>query len=245
MKKIFKITIVSIVAAGGLSVFGIAIHDRILENATLRAFRACDRAELENHRELLCTSLEDASSRSSDFQKKAILFHKKYVSNEACRFVRRMTKSSIVKEASEFHRHAIYDYLYEISLDARFLNTSLLSTRTFVVSRFNSSTHRVSTDNEISSIQKALTRYSEDLVLYDVICRSYYSRKDYKSVIEYGLRSAEILGDDKYERDIVYLIYLSSCALDRLDDAINYIGFAKEALNFSILDYELNDKIEL
>lgn len=122
---------------------------------------------------------------------------------------------------------------------------STLSTRTFIVSRFNNTTYREALDIEISSIQKALTWTPDDLVLYDVICRSYYSRKDYKSVIEYGLRSAEILGDDKYERDIVYLIYISSCALDRLDDAINYIGFAKEALNFSILDYELDDKIEL
>ncbi len=245
MKRSLKIIFSLIIAVILVAIAAVAIHDTKLKNKTLRVFMDCEKAESDGHRELLCTSLEDASSRISDFQKKAILFHKKYVSNEACRFVKRMTKSSFVKEASEFHRQAIYDYLYEISLDARVLNTSLLSTRTFVVSRFNNSTHRVSTDNEISSIQKALTRYSEDLVLYDVICRSYYSRKDYKSVIEYGLRSAEILGDDKYERDIVYLIYISSCALDRLDDAINYIGFAKEALNFSILDYELDDKIEL
>lgn len=245
MKKIFKISIVSIVAAGGLAVFGIAIHDRILENATLGAFRACDRAELERHRELLCTSLEIASDRITNFQKKVILFHKKYVSKEACRLVKRMTRSTFVKEAPDFNRQVFYNNLFKISVYARLLDVSTLSTRTFIVSRFNNTTCREALDIEISSIQKALTWAPDDLVLYDVICRSYYNRKDYKSVIEYGIRSAEISGDDKYERDIVYLIYLSSCALDRLDDAINYIGFAKEALNFSILDYELNDKIEL
>lgn len=245
MKRSLKIIISLIVAVILVAIAAVAIHDTKLKNKTLRVFMDCEKAESDGHRELLCTSLEDASSRISDFQKKVILFHKKYVSKEACRLVKRMTRSTFVKEAPDFNRQVFYDNLFKISVDARFLDVSTLSTRTFIVSRFNNTTYREALDIEISSIQKALTWTPDDLVLYDVICRSYYSRKDYKSVIEYGLRSAEILGDDKYERDIVYLIYISSCALDRLDDAINYIGFAKEALNFSILDYELDDKIEL
>lgn len=245
MKRSLKIIFLLIVAVILISIAAVAIHDTKLKNKTLRAFMDCEKAESDGHRELFYFSLYDACNSAEDFNKKGILLYNEYVSELACGFIGRITRSPFVKESTGMRRLHIYDYIYEISIIAELLNESRLSTITWIVSDYNTRLHSEPKDDEISKIQKVITSYPDDLVLYDVICRQYYRRHDYNSVLDYGVRSAGVAGDKKYRQDIVYMLYMSSCKLGRTDDAISYIGFAKEVLDFSILDYEMDKTVEL
>lgn len=193
-------------------------HDRIIGNLVLKAFKESYTAEQNKCEERLVLGLCKSADAALEF-KKDYLAHKTWIAKESERILEYMTNSEFAQSMTGPYSVAIYMNLADIAFVRNVLEGSTMSYHAYLIARNNARIISRFTDEEISELQQAIAASPEELLLYDLICRSYLKNEDYENVVRYAELSSGIAGEERHRKDIVSMMHTGLLELGRNDDA--------------------------